>query len=69
MTQDEILLDCDETAPPPGAATAGCRDEAMASMIATEAAKRSSEEKTRRQGDGVNVEGVDGFVIIELRVI
>jgi hypothetical protein len=38
-------------------------------MIATKAAKRTIEEKKRRQGDGVNVEGVGGFVIIGLRVI
>ena len=52
-----------------GAATAGCREVAMAPRTATEAAKTSSEEKTRRQRDGVNVEVAGGFVIIGLRVI
>ena len=36
----------------------------MAPRIATKAAKRSSEEKTRRQRDGVNVEVRGRFVII-----
>ena len=38
----------------------------MAPRIATKAAKRSSEEKTRRQRDGVNVEVRGRFVIIGL---
>ena len=50
--------------PPGGAATAGCREEAMAPRSATRAAKRNSEEKTRRQRDGVNVEVRGRFVII-----
>ena len=36
----------------------------MAARIVIKAAKRSSEEKTRRQRDGVNVEVRDRFVII-----
>ena len=36
----------------------------MAPRTATEAAKRNSEEKTRRQRDGVNVEVRGRFVII-----
>jgi hypothetical protein len=36
----------------------------MAPRIATKAAKRSTEEKTRRQRDGVNVEVRGRFVII-----
>src|SRR5882672_2108213 len=66
MTHGAILLDCNGPVPPPGAATAGCRDEAMAPMTATKAAKRSSEEKTRRQRDGVNVEVGCEFVIMGL---
>ena len=38
----------------------------MAPMTATKAAKRSSEEKTRRQRDGVNVEAGCEFVIMGL---
>ena len=41
----------------------------MAPMIAIKAAKRSSEEKARRQRDGVKVEVAGGFVIIGLQVI
>ena len=37
----------------------------MAPMTATKAAKRSSEEKTRRQRDGVNVEAGREFVIMD----
>ena len=68
MTHGAILLDWNGPVPSPGAATAGCRDEAMAPMTATKAAKRSSEEKTRRQPrcSGVNVEVVCEFVIMGL---
>jgi hypothetical protein len=38
-------------------------------MIATKAAKRSSEEKTRRQRDGGNVEVVGRLVIIGLPMV
>ena len=38
----------------------------MAPMTATKAAKRSTEEKTRRQRDGVNVEAGREFVIMGL---
>ena len=69
MTHGAILPDCNEPVPPPGAATAGCREEAMAPRIATKAAKRSSEEKIRRQRGGVNVEVAGGFLVIGLRVI
>jgi hypothetical protein len=41
----------------------------MATRIATKAAKRSSEEKTRRQRAGVNVEVRGMFVIIGLPVV
>ena len=40
------------------------REETIAPRIATKAARRSSEEKTRRQRDGVNVEVRGRFVII-----
>jgi len=68
MTHGAILLDGKEPAEP-GAATAGCREDAMVPMIAIKAAKRSSEEKARRQRDGVNLEIGCGFVIIGLQVI
>ena len=42
---------------------------AMAPTITTKAAKRSSEEKTRRQRDGANLEIGCGFVIIGLPVV
>jgi hypothetical protein len=38
-------------------------------MTATKAAKRSTEEKTRRQRDGVNVEVGCRFVIIGLPMV
>ena len=38
----------------------------MAPRIVTKAAKRSSEEKTRRHRDGVNVEVRGRFVIIAI---
>jgi len=68
MTHGAILLDGKEPGEP-GAATAGCREDAMVPMIAIKAAKRSSEEKARRQRDGVNLEKGCGFVIIGLQVI
>jgi hypothetical protein len=68
MTHGAILLDGKEPGEP-GAATAGCRDNAMAPMIATKAAKRSSEEKARRQCDGVEVEEEFRFVIIGIPMV
>jgi hypothetical protein len=65
MTHGAILLDGDGPLPP-GAAIAGCREEITAIRIATEAAKRSSEEKTRRHREGVKVDAGFSFVIIEL---
>jgi hypothetical protein len=68
MTHAAILLDGKEPAKP-GAAKAGCREDAMAPMIATKAAKRSSEEKAPRQRDGADLEKGCGFVIIGLQVV
>jgi hypothetical protein len=68
MTHGAILLD-GKVPGDPGAATAGCREDAMDPRIAIKAAKRSSEEKARRQGDGVNLEIGCRFVIIGLQVI
>jgi len=68
MTHGAILLDGNEPWEP-GAATAGCREDATAPMIAIKDAKRSSEEKARRQREGVNLEKRYGFVIIGLQVI
>jgi hypothetical protein len=68
MTHDAILLDGKEPVEP-GAATAGCRDDAMAPMTAIKAAKRSSEEKVRHRRDGANLEIGCGFVIIGLQII
>ena len=68
MTHGAILLDGKEPAGP-GAATAGCREDAMAPTVTTKAAKTSSEEKARRNRDGVNFEKGCGFVIIGLQVI
>jgi hypothetical protein len=42
------------------------REEAMAPTAAAAAAIRNNEQKIRRQGDGVNVDVVFGFAIIEL---
>jgi len=68
MTHGAILLDEKKPAGP-GAATAGCREDAMAPTVTTKAAKRSSEEKARRQRDGANLEIGCGFVIIGVQVI
>ena len=62
------LANCNALLLPAPAATAGWRETAIVPTKATKAAKRSNEQKIRRQRDGVNVEGGREFVIMELAV-
>jgi hypothetical protein len=48
------------------AATAGWRETAIVPTKVTKAARKSSEQKIRRKGDGVYVEARREFVIMEL---
>jgi hypothetical protein len=66
ITHGAILPSCNASLPPAPAATAGWREKAMAPTKATKADKRSSEQKIRRQRDGVNLEAGREFVIMEL---
>jgi hypothetical protein len=65
ITHGAILPACKLWLPPAPAATAGWRETAIVPTKARKAAKKSSEQKIRRKGDGVNVEAKREFVIME----
>lgn len=68
MTHGAILPRCNVLLASRPAAMAGWRETAIVPANAANADKSINEQKKRRQGDGLNVEGGREFVIMELPV-